>query len=430
MAGGLIQLLAWGSQNIILNGNPSITFFKKVRKSHSNFSMESIRVNLNRSDANIYTNTVYKAKLERHGDLVQQIYFVFELPDIVSNTMRFHWIQNFAEAFIDNYYITVGGALIDRQYGEFLHVTNMLTLGDDKRDIYDKLIGNVKELTNPDKFLPYPSDTPVIGSRKIYIPLNFWFNKDTASSLPLICLQYTDTEITIETRPIIDIYKVYERAPSPSSGSESLAALVFNDNNKYMLSDSVIDIKAYLEVNYFFVDTLEREYIALNAHEYLVEQTTRIERFGLTANNIFEMVLQNPVKEFIWVLKRDDVGERNDWFDFTDHGKHIMKSAKILFNGMDRIDEKDAFYFNYVQPYQYHKGNKKDGIYVYSFSLNPEDVTQPSGSCNMSRINRVQMMVKLIDTLTSTYKYDLTLYAINYNFLKISSGLAGIVFSS
>jgi hypothetical protein len=430
MAGGLIQLLAWGNQNIKLNGNPSITFFKKVRKSHSNFSMESIRVNLNRTDANVYSNTIYKAKLERHGDLVQQVYFVFEIPDIAPNEEGFRWVENFAEVFIDNYYINIGGALVDKQYGEQLHLNNMLTFNSDKRKMYDNLIGNVDELVYPDKYEPYPSHTPALKSRKIYVPLNLWFNRDTSSALPLICLQYSDTEITIETRPFTDLYKVRGNAPSKTTTKDTLSQFVYNELNRYMVSDSVVDIKAYLEVNYYFVDTLEREYIAFNSHEYLVEQTMRIERFGLTTNNIFEMVLQNPVKEFIWVLKRNDMAESNNWFDFTDKGRHIMKSAKILFNGMDRIDEKDAIYFNYVQPYQHHTGNGKDGVYVYSFSISPEDLNQPSGSCNMSRINRVQMMIQTGEPLNENYKYDLTLYAINYNFLKISSGLAGIVFSS
>jgi hypothetical protein len=430
MAGGLVQLLAWGSQNIKLNGNPSITFFKKVRKAHSNFSMESIRVNLSRTDANIYTNTIFKAKLERHGDLVQQVYFVFELPDILPNNKGFRWIENLGEAIIDNYYITVGGSLIDRQYGEYLHLMNMLTLENAKREIYNKMIGNIEELVYPDKEKPYPTTSPAIRSRKIYVPLQFWFNKDSGTSLPLICLQYSESEITIELRPLFNMYKLFNRAPSTNAMDEMMDKFIYNENARYLISDTVMDIKAYLEVNYYFVDNKEREFIAFNSHEYLIEQTFRIDRYNLAANNMFELVLQNPVKEFIWVFKRNDLNLRNNWFDFTDDGAHILKSAKVIFNGIDRIDEKDAFYFNYIQPYQHHTSNMKDGIYVYSFSISPEDMTQPSGSCNMSRINRVQVMMNLINPIISTYKYDMTMYIVNYNFLKISSGLAGVVFSN
>jgi hypothetical protein len=431
MAGGLIQLLAWGSQNIKLNGNPSITFFKKVRKSHSNFSMESIRVNLNRTEANVYDTTIFRAKLGRHGDLVQQVYFVFELPDINRNDVGFRWVEHLGEAIINNYYITVGGSMIDRQYGEFLHLYNTLTLDGGKRAMYDRLIGNLPELIDPDGVQVYPSSTIAVPSRKIYIPLNFWFNKDSSLSLPMVCLQYSDTEIVIELRPLSQVYKTYGRAPNALNPRETLDTLINNYNSTWVKSRQLIDIKAYLEVNYYFVDTLEREQIAYNSHEYLVEQTVRIERFGLTQNYIFDMILQNPVKEFIWVLKRNDLARTNDWFDFLDYtAKHIMKNAKFIFNGMDRTDEKDASYYNNIQPYQHHTSNPRQGVYVYSFSLYPDDPTQPSGACNMSRIQRIQMMLEVLRPLTDGYKFDLTVYAINYNFLRISSGLAGIVFSS
>jgi hypothetical protein len=433
MAGGLIQLLAWGSQNIKLNGNPSITFFKKVYKAHSNFSMESIRVNLNRTDVNIYDNTVFKTKIQRNGDLVQQVYFVFEVPDIYPTPLEFKWIQHLGEAIIDNYYVTVGGAMVDRQYGEFLHISNQISLGGDKREIYDKMIGNVPELMDP-QFRNgfYPQNG--LKSRKIYVPLNFWFNRDPGTALPLVAMQYSEIEITIELRPLMDLYQVLSngsyRAPNKNIPNEQLSRFVNNSTTRYLISDTVLDIKAYLEVNYYFVDTKEREYIAYNTHEYLVEQVTRIERFNLVENNLYDLVLQNPVKEFIWVLKRDDLKTLNHWFDFTDEYESIMKSAKLLFNGMDRMDEKDEMYFNYVQPFQHHKSNPKDGIFVYSFAISPDEWWQPTGSCNMSRVNKIQMLVRAKKPRTYNYNFNMTLYVVNYNFLKISSGLAGVVFSS
>ena len=312
----------------------------------------------------------------------------------------------------------------------------MLSLGDDKRRIYDKMIGNIPILNNPKaKTGFYPSTRPAIRSHKIYVPLNFWFNKDSGSSLPLLCLQYSDTEITIEMRPLVHLYKLLilgqSRATIKSNPNELMHNFVYNDITSYMRGANVVDIRASLEINYYFVDNKEREQIAYNSHEYLIEQVLKVDRFNLSFDtNIFELVLQNPVKEFIWVLKRNDLSYTNDWFDFTDNSISILKSAKIMFNGIDRIDEKDWNYFNYLQPYQHHKSNPKDGIYVYSFSLSPDDNAQPSGSCNMSRINKIQVMLNLIKPLSSTYGYDMSLYIINYNFLKITSGLAGIVFST
>lgn len=435
MAGGLIQLLAWGSQNIKLNGNPSITFFKKVWKSHTNFSMESINLTMDKSDANVYENTIFKTKIKRQGDLMQQIYFVFELPDILANDFEFKWVENLGEAIIDNCTITVGGILIDRQYGEYMHLSNMLSFGVDKRDVYNKMIGNIPHLTNPQlEYGMYPWVSPVIRSTRIYVPMNFWFNKDVASALPLLSMQYSDIELTIELRPIYNLYKLLINgrymAPDKNNPEHGLRNFVSNEQRRFMVSDAVLDIRASLEVNYYFVDNKEREQIAFNSHEYLIEQLYRIERFNLNATNIYELVLQNPVKEMIWVLKRNDQINDNNWFNFTDGGIPIMQSAKLMFNGMDRMDEKDAAFYNYVQAYQHHRGNPKDGVYVYSFSLFPDDMSQPSGACNMSRINKIQMLIRAIRPFTEDYGYNLTIYIVNYNFLKIQSGLAGVVFSS
>jgi hypothetical protein len=105
-----------------------------------------------------------------------------------------------------------------------------------------------------------------------------------------------------------------------------------------------------------------------------------------------------------------------------------MTTAKFVFNGLDRMEEKDNYYYNIIQPYQHHTFIPKTGIYVYSFSLNPENF-QPSGSCNMSMINKSQMSTEIVSPRDDTYKYDLTLYSINYNFLKITSGLGGLVYA-
>lgn len=154
----------------------------------------------------------------------------------------------------------------------------------------------------------------------------------------------------------------------------------------------------------------------------------RIDRYSLGENNIFDLVLQNPVKEFIWVFKRNDLKSTNNWFDFLDKEVPILKQAKFMFNGLDRMDNKDEAYYNYVQPYQHHYGCK-DGVYVYSFSLFADEF-QPSGSCNMSRINKIQFACILKNPPSNEYSYDLTIYAVSYNFLKITSGLAGVVFST
>lgn len=469
MPQGLMDLLYVGNQDLYLKTNPSITFFKKVYRTHTNFAQESIRVDFQRSEANVYEKTQFKAKIKRHADLVAQVYFVMELPDIISdNIMSFRWIESIGEAAIDNYQISIGGNIIDKQTGEFLHVMSQLTTTADKRAIYDQMTGNVNENRNPEQYqldnnhlsmVPlryriggaYPSNTdpnaylgdednfyPSIPRRKIYIPLKFWFNTDIGNALPIVSLQYAEVEISLELRAISDLYKLWYNkdgvqdyyAPATYINAHQLKNFVSNSRRRFMISDSILDIRAYLEVNYIYLDNLERKYFAYKPLEYLIEQTTRIERISLEENNVIEFVLQNPMKELIWFCRRNDVNKRNAWFEFTEiQGKgKILKGAKLMFNGIDRFDEKDAEYFNWLQPYQHHTGTGKAGLFCYSFSLYPEEY-QPSGSVNASRINKIQFFLRTRKTQDPSYKYDVVFYVINYNFLRVMSGIASVAYS-
>ena len=170
-------------------------------------------------------------------------------------------------------------------------------------------------------------------------------------------------------------------------------------------------------------------FFAYKPIEYLINQVSIIPMDSLTKNNVLELVLSNPVKEIIWVLKRNDLRIWNTWFDFTDKMRNIMKTMNILFNGMERLSDKPWEYYSYVQPYQHHRGCNKDGIYVYSFSITPDDLIQPTGSCNMSQINKIQLAMNLNVPLNEYYKYDVNFYVTNYNILRIANGLGGTVYT-
>jgi hypothetical protein len=466
MGAGLIQLLFFGQQDIYLKSNPSITFFKSVFKTHTNFAMESLRVDFSgNSVTNIYDQTILKVKIPRNADLVGQMYFVFELPEIISdNVLSFRWIENLGEALIDNYYITIGGNLIDKQYGEFLHLQNNLNLTSDKRDSFNRMSGNIIEINNPElygnnnnilsrvplryrigsvypSYVPYDPNNPSlykpsIPTRKIYVPLTFWFNKEIGNALPLVSLQYSDVEITITLRPWMELFKIFYNisgnqdfyAPNLYIQSHQLYNFISNVKRNFLVSNTTINCSCYLEVNYIYLDSIERQYFAYKPLDYLIEQTTRVQSLNVQEFSTTDMVLQNPVKEIIWILQRSDVNKKNDWFTYVDNRNKIMLTAKILFNGVDRITEKEAEYFNYLQPYQHHTGNPKEGLFVYSFSIDPENY-QPSGSCNMSRINNIQFYMSCNKPTDSSYTYNATYYIINYNFLRISSGLCGVVYN-
>lgn len=460
MGGGVIQLAAWGSQNKYLMGNPALTFFKKVYKTHTNFSMESISVDLNRTDANIFEPTTLKVKLPRNGDLISQIYLVFELPPVVSDSFtRFRWLENVGEAIINNVTLTIGNVTVDKHSGEYMNIISNVTLPSFRREMYNKMIGNIGALTNPfkEQILSkvyqesalrvtkiYPTegnaDNPTIPSHKCFVPLKFWFNRDFASALPIVALQYMDVELTIELRPIYQIYQLFYYLPGTNVGayqapdlenpSHNITNYITQERAKYIRDGDILDLNARLECNYIFLDKDERNFFMNKPLEYLIDQCTRQDRYKISEFNVIDFKLQNPVKELFWVFRRSDANTRNEWFHFLDDTKNIMINAKFMFNGVDRCEEKEPQYFNYLLPFQHYSGDPKEGIYVFPFALEPEKgIRQPSGSCNFSKIDKFQFVTKTIIPASKTYYYDLVFFASSYNILRINGGIASLFYS-
>lgn len=459
MGGGAIQLAAWGTQNIHLMGNPKLTFFKKVYKTHTNFSMESINVDLNRTDVFINQPTTFKVKLPRNGDLIMQIYFVFDLPPVISDSFtKFRWLPNIGEAIISNITLSIGNVIIDKQSGEYMNIYNNFTLPSFRRAMYNKMIGNITALNNPlkeqvlekmyqdnsiriTKIYPKEGDVynPTIPKHTCFVPLQFYFNRDFSSALPIISLQYMDVDITIETRPVREWYQLFYyppnsyvgeyRAPNSNNPRHSITNYVSNELTKNIRDGSLLDINARLEVNYVFLDKDERDYFIHKPLEYLIDQCVRIDRYKLSTYNVIEMKLQNPVKEFFWVYRRSDANIRNTWFDFLDGANNIMVKSRFMFNGIDRIQDKEPQYYNYLIPFQHHTGDPDEGIYCYTFALKPDEgLTQPSGSCNFSRIDKMQFVTTL-RAPDGDYTYDLLFFANSYNILRINGGIASLFYS-
>lgn len=441
MGGGIMQLVIKGNQDLQLTGNPQISFFAAVYKMHYNFSMESKRLEFNKTMLYLNENTQYSCKILRHADLVSKMFICMTIPDIYSNgSYKFKWVPNFGEVLIDNVEMYIGGSLIDRHYGEWLHIWNELTLPKNKKDLYNKMIGNTEDMYNPiDKNTGfYPSSiagisSPSIIGRQIIIPLNFWFNSNIGLALPLIGIQYQPVEIRVEFKKIYDLYLIYEGDKYVRPNVMDINHIFFNfvDTTKVSLDNNYIEIDPYIEANYIWVENKEREYFAKQSIEFLIEQVTRIDNnYIKNKYNIFDLHLFNPVKELLWVIKRSDNNINNTWFNFSDDNipnKKILLNAKIILNGQDRIEEKNAGYFNLIQAYKHHN-NTLDGLYIYSFALKPE-LFQPSGSCNMSVVNKIQLYLETNVPFDNTYDYELSVYAISYNFLRMISGSANVAFS-
>lgn len=481
MAGGVMQLVAVGSQNQFITGSPEMSYFKQVYKRHTNFSMESVRQTFQTRPMLDPSRSIYTCRINRVADLLQEVYLSIQLPDIYSSDkFRFRWIDKVAQYMIYTCSVRIDTQLIDQLWGEWMDVWNELTLTNDRRESYNKLIGNVEDFNNPRVLEPYvvidnnnisyshyPEGTvygsPSIKGRRFFIPIPFWFTKNPGLALPLIALQYQMIDITFELRSQEELYQVYDkdrglyvspseyRAYHPRESlvpiNQDIDGLGLNNqdvslqrflvplNSSYQNAPISIDLDGYLECNFIFLDEGERRTMALNNHDYLVERVYRMEDGGITGSKTIDVRIQNPVKEIVWLLRRDDMNRFNDWGNFTNSltrlpNYHILKTAKLIWNGMDRFEEKTAEYFNYIQPYQYHTRTPKDGVYVYSFALYPEK-TQPSGCFNASTVNKIQMYVTTNPSIgNETYDYDIALYSVYYNIFRVMSGSGGMVFAN
>ena len=431
MAGGLLQLVASGTQNIFLNGNPSVSFFKKVYKTYTNFAMESMRLNFDQTSMNTREQVTLVAKIKRNADMIQDIYLCLTIPKIMKlSNEKFCFVRNLGETIVKSCSVIVGGTTIDKQYGEWFHIWNELSMSADKRYGYDQMMGNVAELFAPDNTNKLQTDDVQIPAAKLFIPLRFWFNRNPGLALPLIALQYHDIELRLELRPMLELFTINDRR------------CTLEKSYRYYFPEDSIYIDPYLEINYIFLDTKERNFFAKNSHDYLIEQISIIENTSVDTNTNTEITCFNPVKEIVWVFTRSDRSTRNSWFVYDDQyvedgehcasknrqSKNVMLRAKIMLNGLDRIEFKDAEYFNLLQPYQHHKLIPTRGIYCYSFSLNPEHF-QPSGACNLARVRKSQLRTELNPSAKKTGEYDLKVYVVSYNFLRIMGGMAGLAYA-
>jgi hypothetical protein len=178
------------------------------------------------------------------------------------------------------------------------------------------------------------------------------------------------------------------------------------------------------------LDEAERKSIASQSHDFLVERVYRIDKEGIKTQGMIDLVIQNPIKEIIWVARRSDTQKYNTWnFYMNKTNSPILNTAKLLWNGMERFEEKPEVFFNMIQPYKHHTRCPREGIYVYSFALYPEQI-QPSGSFNASIINKIQMYVTTNPPLNSIYDYEFIFYAPYYNVFRVMSGSGGMVFAN
>ena len=405
MGGGLMQLVAYGAQDIYLTGNPQITFFKVVYRRHTNFSMESIEQTFSGSAA---LSSSVTSTISRNGDLIHKMYLEYN-PKATQGTMvdAKDLANNFSHNLINEVELEIGGQQIDKHYGHWLQVWSELTevnptgtaaaVGDTGAEptsgatLFQTMSYNhtgVADVTAAASGAP----------EKAFVPLQFWFNRNPGLALPLIALQYHEVKVKVSFNAFTDIMQ---------TGGVS--------------GDTFTLTSMKLWVDYIYLDTDERRRFAQQSHEYLIEQ---LQLQNTTSANA-ELNFNHPVKELIWT------GIATTPVTAIAHGKSNSASVsgagnfKLKLNGHDRFQERDYRYFTRTQVAQHHSGfggvNVRDSIAVYSFALKPEE-HQPSGTCNFSRIDNARL-----EMTTAT---DLRVYAVNYNVLRVMSGMGGLAYSN
>lgn len=444
MGGGLLQLVAFGAQDAYLTGNPHITFWKVLYKRHTNFAIEAFRVNF--TGAPTYGQRLV-AVVNRNADLLWKTYVEIVLPDTTASatgkTYDVEWTganaKRLGYQMLQQIEVEIGGQVIDRHYGEWLYLWETLTADIDTAYKLDAMVNNSTEGVA----------TSVVtcggSASKLYVPLQFWFNRNPGLALPLIALQYHEVRFNIILN---DAVNLVEKGADWTSLSQAAANL-----------PPLKDMALYID--YVYLDVDERRRFAQESHEYLIDQLQFEGQQQITTSSArIDLTLNHPVKELVWVFqdaRKTDCGDTTLTIEGNAGGAagnytapfsydDIVDRCRLQINGQDRFDERFGDYFWKVQPYQHHtaggtsawsrlSGAGQNPINVYSFAIQPEE-HQPSGTCNFSRIDSATLV---FDSKTSgvagrfpnkSYPYNFRMYAVNYNIFRVMSGMGGLAYSN
>uniref|UniRef100_A0A6C0B5Q5 Major capsid protein N-terminal domain-containing protein n=1 Tax=viral metagenome TaxID=1070528 RepID=A0A6C0B5Q5_9ZZZZ len=486
MGYGYLALAVKSEHDNYLVGNPQFTYFKAVYKRHTNFSSDFQEITFAHNTEDCWGKKIY-LKVPKNGDLIHRCYLTIDVDITGSGPEReFGGLKDwdlatwgggsgtysyapFAYNFIEYIDLYIGDQLIDRHYGEWLHICHDLFENSQKSLALAKMV-ELNTSTND-------------SAKRLYIPLKFWFNNDVGMSLPLLALQYSDVKFEIKFNKKTEVSKF-------SSGQAMESAI------------TIKEVKILVENIY--LDQDERRAFSSSKHEYLITQVQS--SLNNTISNLdnlwgntdaaattkfqalrhkIDLRFTHPVKELFWTIQ-DKTGIKiphinaaatavaqtesftntgcfkyNYWNNYR-IGQDQMNNCTLVLNNKELMDELPATFFRDVQQYQYHGSygiehisvfprtrlnplpnyqdySKGSGVYSYSFSLYPEN-TQPSGSLNFSRLQGAQLKFGLnkgkewaettAGDVTPVQNKVVTIYAVNYNVLRIMSGLAGLVFTN
>lgn len=387
MAGGILNLVATGSQNVILNGNPDKTFFKTRYSKYTNFGLQKFRIDFNGlRTLKLSEESNFIFKVPRYADLLMDTYVVVTMPHIWSpifppndNNLswvpyEFQWIDNLGSQLIKEISITCGGQLLQKYSGSY--IMNMVNrdFSEEKKHIFNDMTGNTKEMNDPanteNRVNTYPNvfysshengSYPSIFSRKLYIPINAWFTMNSKMAFPLVATQNSELHINITMRSIEELFTI--RDVQDNINNYPRIRPNFNNINHQLyrflqtppsieLTDDTFGNKQtlwnadiHLIANYCFLSEDERRLFAAKDQSYLVKTIHEYKFNDIVGTKKVELQTMGLVSNWMFNFQRNDVYLRNEWSNYSNWPyKYIPQNIFLAENTLpvDYVFNSDA----------------------------------------------------------------------------------------
>ena len=369
MTGGLMNLVAYGSENLLFNGNPKKTFFKATYQKYTNFGLQRFRIDYEGAkNLNLKTNTVLDFKIPRYAEMLYDTYFVITLPNIYSPfyhylteenettknghqfaPYEFRWIEELGTNMIEEINVYSGGVSLAKYSGEYLNCLKERDYSDVKKKLWNRMTGNIPDLNDPGNsngnINTYPNTQwstdeldiePAIRGRQLYIPLDAFFCESSKMALPLVALQYQEISIRIELKPIMDLYTInnveeipgdnglsYRMRPNKNILHQELWRFLQPPKDIYastsLYNQNVSDWAAdpHLVGTYVFLGQAERRIFAAQEHKILIKQVYEYDFQDVNGSRIVEIESKDMISNYMWRFRRSDAFLRNEWSNYT-----------------------------------------------------------------------------------------------------------------
>ncbi|MBI96895.1 hypothetical protein CL656_07110 [bacterium] len=361
MPGGLLNIIAYGNQNVFLNNNPSKTLFKCVYAKYTNFGIQKFRVDYSGlKELRLNESSEFTFKIPRYGDLLLDNYLVIQLPDIwspiyppqnLSDTWKpyeFKWIKNLGAICIEELSFNIGGQIIQKYTGEYIYNLKQRDFTD-KINIFDQMIGNTSDLNEPEKYLNrngnYPNayyddsmegSEPSIRGKRLYIPLCSYFSFTSKMAFPLVCLQYNELTINIKIRPLKELFTIND-ITNITQNKYARIQPHFNETEhafyRFLQQPPSVELKAsdyenkntsfnsdiHLISTYAFLTEDETKVFASNEQKFLLKEVRETTFRNVINSQKLKLESNGMVPSWMWFLRRTDSYIRNEWTNYTNY---------------------------------------------------------------------------------------------------------------